>query len=365
VLIRRYRHCLIVSLLAIFGAVPGGAAGAGIGQSLKQAPGKHSRLARAQGRSSMHAEHGDSSLASTPFRFFSPNSFWNTPLPPKAQLDRRSHGIVSELTTLVNAEQLRKNGPWINASEDGAEIVTVGRNQPTVQVKLNHYPDSALSAAWSAVPLPRSAHVSPGDNDLAVWQPSTDRMWEFFEMRRRAHGWEAEWGGAMQHVSTNPGVYGTDAWPRAEKWWGVTASSLPYVGGAMTMSQLASGHIDHALAMAVPNVRRAAYTWPARRDDGKSADPNSIPEGARLRLDPKLNLASLNLPPLTRMMAEAAQRYGIMVRDYSPNIAFIAQDPNVGSEPLTKLYQGLYPNQLLASFPWRHLEVVKMHLHAG
>ena len=191
-------------------------------------------------------------------------------------------------------------------------------------------------------------------------------MWEFFEMRHQAHGWEAEWGGAMQHVSTNPGVYGPNAWPGAKNWWGVTASSLPYVGGAMTMSQLASGHIDHALAMAVPNVRRATYTSPARRDDGNSPDPNSIPEGARLRLDPKLNLASLHLPPLMRMMAEAAQRYGIMVRDYSPNIAFIAQDPNgTGSDPLTKLYQGLYPSQLLASFPWRHLQVVKMDLHVG
>jgi hypothetical protein len=346
--IRRYRHCLTVSLLAIFGAVPGGAAAASLGQNPKQAPGKHS------------------SLVPAPFRFFSPNSFWNTRVPADARLDPSSHGIVSELAALANSEQRQKNGPWINSSEDGAEIVTVRPNQPTVQVKLDHYPDPALTAAWSSVPLPRSAQPSAGDNDLAVWQPSTNRMWEFIELRHRPDGWHAEWGGAMQHVSTNPGVYGHRAWPGAKNWWGVTASSLPLVGGAMTVDELASGQINHALAVAVPNVRRASYASPARRDDGNSTERNSIPEGARLRLDPRLNLAALNMPPLTRMMAEAAQRYGIIVRDYAPNIAFIAQDPTgTGSDPLTRLYQGLYPNQLLASFPWRHLQVVKMDLHVG
>ena len=42
---------------------------------------------------------------------------------------------------------------------------------------------------------------------------------------------------------------------------------------------------------------------------------SSLPEGAHLRLNPNLNLAALHLPRLTLMIAEAAQRYGIFVRD--------------------------------------------------
>ena len=68
----------------------------------------------------------------------------------------------------------------------------------------------------------------------------------------------------------------------------------------------------------------------------ETAFPRLDPEGAHLRLDPRLNLAALNMPPLTLMMAEAAQRYGIIVRDYSPNIAFIAQDPNSASSNVTR-----------------------------
>jgi hypothetical protein len=298
--------------------------------------------------------------------FFSPHSFWNQPVPRNAPLDRNSHKIVSALAALASREEQIKNGPWINSNENGIAVVTVGRKQRTVRVKLDHYPDPALTAAWTAVPIPRSAKPSIGDNDLAVWQPSTDTMWEFIELRHRRNGWHAEWGGAMHNVSQNPGVYGPDAWPGAQDAWGVTASSMPLVGGAMMFAELAAGRINHALAVAVPYVRWATFASPAKRDDGNSTAPASLPEGAHLRLDPRLNLARLNLPPMTRMMAEAAQRYGIIVRDYSPNIAFATEDPiGASSNPLPKLFEHLYPTQLLAPFPWRHLQLLRMDLHKG
>jgi hypothetical protein len=74
------------------------------------------------------------------------------------------------------------------------------------------------------------------------------------------------------------------------------------------------------------------------------------------------------MPPLTRMIAQAAQRYGIIIRDQSPVIAFIQQDPTGDPRFLAlgpKLTGGRYPSQLLASFPWRHLQVLGMDLHQG
>jgi hypothetical protein len=298
--------------------------------------------------------------------FFSSTSVWNAWLAPDAPVDPNSAAMVSELGTYVNAEELAKAGPWINATHNGVSILTVPADQPTVQVKLDHVPDLALAAAWSAVPLPATAHPSSGDNDLAVWQPSSDRMWEFFELNQQADGWHAAWGGAMQHVSSNPGVYGPDAWPGAKTYWGVTAASLPIVGGAITLDDLASGHIDHALALVVPNVRQGVFASPAQRADGTSTSPGSLPEGAQLRLDPSLNLASLNLPPLTRMIARAAQRYGIIIRDSSPTVAFTSQDPTGDSGALAmyaRLYAGQYAWQLTAAFPWSHLQVLYMDLH--
>jgi len=305
--------------------------------------------------------------AATPFRFFSPRSFWNEPIPANASVDPNSARMIAALDAVVRSEVRRKNGPWIDAGTDGVPIVTVTADQPSTSVILDRSgtTNPAISAAWRSVPLPSDAEPSPGEHDLAVWQPSTDRMWEFFEMQHRNGHWMARWGGAMQHVSSNQGVYGPQAWPGGQTYWGVTASSLPLVGGAMTIRQLESGHIDHALALAIPDTRADLFASPAERTDGTSTSPSAVPEGARLRLDPSLDLASLHLPPLTRMIAEAAQRYGIIIRDTGGEVTFFAQEPPRHSDVYAKLYGGLYPFQLLAAFPWSHLQVVKMDLHRG
>ena len=69
------------------------------------------------------------------------------------------------------------------------------------------------------------------------------------------------------------------------------------------------------------------------------------------------------------MVAQAAQRYGIIVRDFASNVAFIGQAPTrSGDNPYAGpngFFEGRYPSQLLASFPWAHLQLLKMELHAN
>lgn len=363
VLLFTHRLCLPILVAGWVLATPGAAA-ARPSRHHPRGPQTHAADIRTRLPPTAHRAQARKTGASP---FFSPTSFWNQPAAANAQLAPNSGRMVSHLLTYVKAEQKAKNGPWINASSNGVAIVTVPANQPKVRVNLvDHSPDPALTSAWSAVPLPASAQPSSGDNDLAVWQPSTNRMWEFYELSHRSVGWQAEWGGAMQNVSSNPGMYGPNAWPGAKTYWGVTAASLPIAGGAITFDDLAAGEIDHALALIVPDVRAGTFASPAERDDGTSYGSGSLPEGAHLRLNANLNLAKLNMPPLTRMIAEAAQRYGIIIRDRSPIVAFIGQDPvgsAAGSSLYTKLYGGLDAWQLMASFPWRHLQVLKMHLH--
>ena len=226
-----------------------------------------------------------------------------------------------------------------------------------------------LQSAWDAVPLPPNAQPAAGsDSQLVVWQPSTDRLWEFWGLADGAEGWHASWGGAMQNASSNPGAYGPEAWPGAQPTWGASASSLSIAGGLITLEDLELGQINHALAIAIPHPRAGVYASPAQRTDGFSTEPLSLPEGAHLRLDPKLELAALHLPRLTLMMAEAAQRYGIVVRDRSSNATFYAQDPTpTGTNPYTGThgyFEGKSPQQLLKSFPWSHLQLLKMELHS-
>jgi hypothetical protein len=307
--------------------------------------------------------------ASKPFRFFAPTSFWNTPTAAGAPLDPRSTRLIGALDAEVTRELELKTGPWINTTSYSVPIYTVAAKTPTVRVRPNHrLTPEALRSAWSAVPLPaRSQPAAGSDRQLVVWQPSSDRLWEFWRLARGPHGWQASWGGAIRRVSSNPGVYSSAAWPGAKPFWGASASSLSIAGGLITLEDLQRGRIDHALSLALPEVRRGFYAAPARRTDGTASSPLSLPEGAHLRLDPKLKLASLHLPPLTLMIAEAAQRYGIFIRDKTANVAFYAQDPppdrkNPYAGP-QGYFEGQYPSQLLASFPWSDLQLLKMKLH--
>jgi hypothetical protein len=309
-----------------------------------------------------------------PFRFFSPTSFWNEPISAGAPLDSSSAAVVGAFDREIAKEEDGEKGPaTINTTAWSVPIYTVPANQPAIAVKLeapSAGPSaSALRSAWSVVPLPPDARPAPGtDGHLAVWQPSTDRLWEFWRLVHGGRGWYASWGGAIQNVSSSVGVFGPEAWPGASSSWGGWASALSLAGGLITLEDLEMGEINHAIVIGVPNVRAGVYSSPARNDDGTSSDPLSLPEGAHLRLDPKLNLATLHLPRLTLMIAEAAQRYGIFVGAKGANVAFFGQDPaSTGGNPYAGPHgylEGKTSSELFHPFPWNHLQLLKMRLHS-
>jgi hypothetical protein len=347
------RFALPLALLLVCGA------GAGCGGGLRQQP------LLFKDSASVSADGG---VRSAPFRFFSPDSVWNRPLAADTPLDPRSAEFVSALDAEVVGEQQAGDDPGINTTAWSVPIYKVSAAQRTVRVTLlSNPPSPALQSAWSAVPLPPDAHPAAGtDEQLIVWQPSKDRLWEFWRLGHGADGWYASWGGAIQNVSSNLGVYGPRAWSGAKPDWGASGSALSISAGLITLEDLKVGQINHALAMAIPDVRAGVYASPADRTDGTSMDPLSLPEGAHLRLDPKLDLATLHLPRLTLELAEAAQRYGIFVRDRASHVTFYAQDPTpIVTNPYVGprgYFEGAGAGSLLASFPWGHLQVVKMAL---
>jgi hypothetical protein len=295
-------------------------------------------------------------------RFFAPTTFWNTPLAETAPIDRDSPGVTKELLRQVNQGLRSGPPPTINTFVSAPPVYTVDAAQPRVRVHLDRPPDysPSLAAAFSAVPLPDYVRPSPGaDAELVVWQPATDTLWEFWLLRRAADGWHAKWGGRLTHVSTGPGGFGGG--PSAS--WGESASGLPLAGGMITPDELRRGKIDHILGMGIPQTRADVYSRPAMRTDGASNCPHAVPEGARFRLDPALDINSLGLPGPTAAMARAAQRYGIVVRDRAGNVAFYAQNAvSLPTDPYSGLFGGATPQELVAQFPWSRLQLVQMDL---
>jgi hypothetical protein len=283
--------------------------------------------------------------------FFGPNSVWNTPVPASAPLDPNSDALVAELRRQV------ASGPWINTAEYSTPIYTVGGDMRKVKITLtNPYRDPKVVAALAAVPIPPDARPAAGtDHHLVLWQPSTDTMWEFFGLQGSGDSWSAENAAKIVKVSQSSGVN--------ELVTGATASGLALAGGVVTLPEWASGRIDHALALAIPEPRREWLTRPANRTDGWIDSANAIPEGAHFRLDPTLDIASLNLPHATRMLAEAAQRYGIVVRDKSGAVAFYGEDPTpTGTDPYPALFAPGGAGAVARAFPWDRLQLLKMDL---
>jgi hypothetical protein len=292
-------------------------------------------------------------LAPWPGNPFSSSSVWNNPLAANAPLDPNSQAYVNELVRQVNSD-----GPWMNTTSYSAPVYVVPRDQPTQHVTLDTWgPD--LQQQFNAVPIPPGAVAASGtDRHMVVWQPSTDRMWEFWVMQQESDGWHAKWGGEMDNVSNSPGYFTHTG---QSKNWGATATGLPLLGGLVTLADLRRGYIDHALAISLVETEREYWSWPAQRTDGGTftAGITPIPEGTRFRLDPNLDIDSLNLPKIDQMLARAAQKYGVIVRDKAGAVVFYGQDPINIPNPWPAAFANQYPNNVLRQFPWSDLEALQ------
>jgi len=281
---------------------------------------------------------------------FSLHGIWNAGV-GRAPIDPRSRALIAGLAAEAALEHSQHEIPTLTTSTYGVAVAEVPAGAPTVRVTLvDHAPDDALERAWARVPLPSGARPASGsDGQLVVWQPATDRLWEFWRLRRDAAvGWVASWGGAMRHVSQNPGYYTDAAWPGAKTWWGGSATSLALLGGTVRAAELRDGAIDHAVAIGIPDPRAGAWATPAQRGDGTNSAADALPEGAHLRLDPHFDLRTADLPPLTRLIAQAAQRYGLVVRDRAGALTFYG-DTQIPAQPVE-------------DFPWGHLQVLRLKL---
>jgi hypothetical protein len=298
------------------------------------------------------APAADASTGRFPSRPFSPRSFWNARLADDAPIDAQSRTYVAELN-----RQRTQWLPWINTVRYSSPVYTVPRSQPVVRVQLDNV-QRDLQAAWERVPIPADAQPAAGtDGTMVVVQPATDTMWEFWGAERRSDGWHARYGGRIRSMSSNPGYY-TDP-PE----WGATATSIPMLGGLIRVDELRRGRIGHGLAIAIPQPRKDVFSWPAQRTDGTYDNADAIPEGTRFRIDPRVNLDELRMSPVVRMMAEAVQDYGMVVRDKAGSVAFYAEDPTpLGADPYagsTGFFDNRYPSALLADFPWQYLQALR------
>lgn len=290
---------------------------------------------------------------------FAPDSFWYKPIPRDTPLDPNSANYVQDFLRQLHAYY---GTVGINTTSYSSPVYIAGPGaplQPVTQWDCHKpsYVDRGLNQQWAAVPVPQDAQPANGtDEEMTIYQPSTDRMWEFWEMRQVGGAWQACWGGGMQNVSQNPGIWAPH--------YGASATGLPYSAGQVTIAELREGAIHHVMGIALVDAQwGSVLSWPANRSDGynpKNAT-NRIPEGTRFRLDPSINVDALPLHPVAKIVAKAAQTYGFVVWDKAGSISLRFENPKPlmqsgQDNPYTAIWNGTPSYKILAGVPWDRLQ---------
>jgi hypothetical protein len=171
--------------------------------------------------------------------------------------------------------------------------------------------------------LPAGACPSPdSDSLMAVFQPD---------------GWVLDIFATV--VTSRGSVLGTmasyiDARGDGTGWWsGRRASMLPSFAGLIRTGELAAGYIPHALAVQVPaSLLKEQAVWPAYAFDRNSRYSGSLPMGTLLAIPPSVDIDRLELSSAGRVIARAAQDYGVYIVDRGGSgINFMAElgDPDI------------------------------------
>jgi hypothetical protein len=285
---------------------------------------------------------------------------WRTPIPAQARPAADSPAIVANLAKQISSYY---GHVALNTESYSSTLYTVGPGRPRRQIAFDDCngqtsPPAHFARVLSGVPIPAGAVGSEGsDAETSIYQPSSNRLWEFWRFQRSSGGrYSACWGGEIGDVSHNPGIFPPG--------YGATASGLPLAGFVVRISELQHRRINHTLGLEVVHARRGVFSWPANRTDGYDNSATDPIEGERFRLNPKLNLAKLHLNPIALTIARAMQHYGLIVTDQSGAVAIQSEDPRPyearhhGADPYARLADGIPTYELLHAIPWNQLQAM-------
>jgi hypothetical protein len=290
--------------------------------------------------------------ASTPQRLgsfprpFAATSFVNVPISPNPELESNSAAFVSKaLVAYASNSNMSNSDSW------GTPISYADLNTPQYVVDCTEY--------WCDVPvppfpIPAYAQTSLGsDERLTVLDPS-GMEYDMWDAHRTSSGWDA---GALTALSSSGS--GITCAP-GERCGRANAAGFAQLAGVIRPEEIAQGHIDHALVITTPYTRAGYTACPANHNDGKFDDPDALAEGARIQLDPSLNVDSLAISNLNKIIARALQVYGAYVVDTGGTVAIRAEsNRGRGYDAWSKVgVASTSPN--ISALPWSRMRVLKM-----
>lgn len=291
---------------------------------------------------------------SPPYRAFSNASYWNTPLPQDAPTDPRSDQIIEFLQANNRANFVRlagtdASGRW------GNPIYWSGRGDPHYRVA--NTCGFRQPREFRDVRIPVGAQPDPtSDSAMTVYDLRRRLVYGFHRTRydARNDAWSA-CGGTVFYLNSL-GLDGTMAGSDQSRNRG--HRGVPPPTYAVRFSEMLSGSIDHVLKIAV-SAASTEHVFPMVGSDGFSTHPSAPPEGARLRIEPTIELEKLGLSGPGLVIARALQEYGAVIGDQSGASVSLKVE-NTVAEGRGRRWQGVLAAKSLSAIPLDAYEVVAL-----
>jgi hypothetical protein len=292
-------------------------------------------------------------FTATSGRPWSASSPFNTVLPVNAVLASNSDNVAGYLAGGTNQQ-------IANLYDYGWPVFPADASTPRATVRVTQ-PWGSDPFGGQSVPIPAGFAANAGsDGHVAVVDYSTGRSYEFWQLKKvdTTH-FTASWGQVTPDIFTGSGneqLFGGSS----------TGSGMSGIAGLVRTFEMRAGVINHALAFASDAVTPGLYQFPATKTDGSNmaALPlgSTIPEGARIRLDPSIDLAAIpGITPAELIVGRALQTYGAFCMDQGgARMAFGFENP-IG-DPAGDPYPGLglsWDYYAMKHLPWNKLQVLR------
>lgn len=254
-------------------------------------------------------------------RLYSRQSPFNRSIPDEAKVDRNSATMVRQIVA-----EARSGGWGISARRWTTPIYHANSSTRRYRVSLTNR--AYRGRALVGVPIPEHAEPDPSaDGSMVVIDRERDCEYDFFRAHKRADGtWTAAFANSI--ATSSDGVYDFGE--------SVRASGFASAAGLITPKELARGEIVHALTFTLHTTRAGGPVRPATASDGWSRAAGAIPLGARVQLDPKLDLEAFGLREWQRTIARALQRYGMYLSDTGGSLSL----------------QAVHAQSIVVPYPW-------------
>ncbi len=282
------------------------------------------------------------SAAARSDRPFSDSSPWNSPIPARPELDARSEVMVARLA--------RESGAYALLYEFGTPVYEASADDRKVHVTCT-MPWGRCDLEKRTLRIPAAASPNAGsDGAMVVVDPASRSVCDFWQARRVAGEWVTSWGTCASLDGAGHGPSG-----------GATGAGVNLLAGVVRAHEIREGRIDHALSFATDNACAGAMRHPATKTDGLSHRWDCIPQGARVQLDPRIDVDAIpGITPGEKAVARALQKYGAYARDNAAApMAFAFEKPTHGKDDPYPAAGFEWDYYNMPHIPWDRLRVLR------